>query len=83
MSHVSPLLKSTVTFRSEGRLSAIFERPNWLALDGTIRTTTAVVFPGSPCHRNEPESRTPDTLCLSLRAKVVARTCDFLNRRED
>ena len=78
MSHVSPLLKSTITFRSEGRNDAIFSPPSFAQPRRVALTTTDVVVPGVSRPYGEPESRTPDWICLSGGSRTI-----HIRKKED
>lgn len=48
------------------RKGTLWSPPEWAkSATASVPTTTAVVFPGSGRNPGQPESRTPDSLCLS------------------
>lgn len=45
--------------------SSLWSPPLWAKSKAWVKTTDKVVFPGSALLEGEPQSRTPDWLCLS------------------
>jgi hypothetical protein len=60
--------KILINHKEKGmRDTPLWDRPNGASARNTVSTTTRTVFPGAHLGPGEPESRTPESLCLSMR----------------
>ena len=60
--------KIPINHKEKGvRDNPLWDKPDGALARSTVFTTTKTVFPGTHLEPGEPESRTPEWLCLSMR----------------